>query len=213
MDIPPRLVRGKDAHRQSIGQRAVFGRRNRRSPGRPLVLQHSHRNLRQMGQDLLLLGVQDARLGVDHAQSAGAEPVVHHQGGAGVKPDVGVGCDRRVFGEPPVHRGVMHLEQVVLPDGMRAERHFARGALNALKTHLRLEPHPVGPGKRNQRNRCPAHQSRRPHQRVKVSVGCVISIVEHTEWLRCCQVAVGQRLLRHRQTFPGRAPGANCQTR
>lgn len=80
-----------------------------------------------------------ARLSIDHAQGAEGVALGRDEGRARVEADVGIGGHERVAGEALVRQGVRHHEDVVLEDGVGAERNVSRGLARG-EPHLRLEP-------------------------------------------------------------------------
>ena len=106
----------------------------------------------QRFERVLLFSGERARHAIDDAQRAEGVAIARDERRAGIKTDVRVAADQRILAKPLVVERVGHDEDAASPDGVRAERHAARG-FGHRHADTRLEPLPVLVDQRDQRDR------------------------------------------------------------
>ena len=94
-----------------------------------------------------------ARPGVEDADGADRLPLGGLQQGAGVEAQAGLAADQGIAGEAWVARGVRHVEEVVVQDGLPTEGGLERRLAHA-EADLRLEELPPVADEVDHRDRC-----------------------------------------------------------
>jgi len=103
-------------------------------------------------QHAQLRGTQSSWLAIDDAKRADARAVSGMQRNPGIKADVRIAEDHRIFGEAIVPQRIVYDQRFVLKDSVRAEAHVAR-RLAEIETVMGLVPLPLPVNERDQRNR------------------------------------------------------------
>ena len=153
-------------------------------PRGPPSLQRPGRSHSQIAHDLALLVVQLAWLAVNHAQGANAVTVAQHNGLTGIKTNIGLRGHQRVVIKARVLRGVRHLKQLVIQNGVGAKRQVTGRFMHPRQANIGLEPLALGVNQADERNGHPAHQRGHPDQRIKLGFG---RTVQHIQLLECRQ--------------------------
>ena len=130
----------KDSNRGGVTDSFQCGGNPGRLPRIFLALQQLYGNRGQIFQNFGLGRVQLAGFVADHAQRPGIQPFAQMQWGPGVKADIGPARDQIIPHKARVSCGVRYFKNVILQNGMRAERHSPRGALQPVQPDLGLEP-------------------------------------------------------------------------
>ncbi len=144
-----RILRGVEPRRE---QRRAIARLHVAPDARAVLIEQDEDRLRDRRQGLALGRTELARPDVHHPERAERVTVGRSQRDAGEEPHRVGSVDQRVVGEARVGARILHLEDVLRQDRVRAEGHVARGRL-ARDPDRRLQPAAVAVDEPDRRDR------------------------------------------------------------